>query len=95
MEVEEGLVGLQNSGKTEKVAPVSRRREIGLLSMMAVTLGSREFMVIGPGSPVLRQSLVLENQLGRRNIEGVSAPHLERWRGSPLPSGPPVSNEGC
>jgi hypothetical protein len=30
MEVEEGLVGPQNSGKAEKVAPVSRRREIDL-----------------------------------------------------------------
>jgi hypothetical protein len=31
MEVKEGLVGHQNSGKAEKVVPVSRRREIGLL----------------------------------------------------------------
>jgi hypothetical protein len=56
MEVEESLVGLQNSSKAEKVAPVSRRREIGLPSMMAMTLGSREVMVIGPGSPGLCQS---------------------------------------
>jgi hypothetical protein len=56
MKVEEGLVGPQNSSKEEKVAPVSRRREIGLPSMMAVTLGSREVMVIGPGSPGLHQS---------------------------------------
>jgi hypothetical protein len=55
MEVEEGLVGPQNSGKTEKVALVSRR-ERGLPSMMAVTLGSCEVMVIGPGSLGLRQS---------------------------------------
>jgi hypothetical protein len=56
MEVEEGLVGPQNSSKAEKVAPVSRRRETGLPSMMAVTLGSHEVMVIRPGSPGLRQS---------------------------------------
>jgi hypothetical protein len=53
MEVKEGLVGPQNSSRTEKVAPVSMRREIGLPSMMAVTLGSCEVMVIGPGSPGL------------------------------------------
>jgi hypothetical protein len=56
MEVKEGLVGPQNSSKAEKVAPVSRRREIGLPSIMAITLGSHEVMVIGPGSPGLRQS---------------------------------------
>jgi hypothetical protein len=56
MEVEEGLVGPQNSSKAEKVVPVSRRREIGLPSMMAVTLGSREVMVIRPGSPGLCHS---------------------------------------
>jgi hypothetical protein len=56
MEVEEGLVGPQNFGKAEKVAPVSMRREIGLPSMMAVTLGSCEVMVVGPGSPGLCQS---------------------------------------
>jgi hypothetical protein len=56
MEVKEGLVGPQNSGKAEKVAPVSRRREIGLPSIMAITLGSCEVMVVGPGSPGLRQS---------------------------------------
>jgi hypothetical protein len=51
MEVEEGLVGPQNSGKAEKVAPESRRRETGLPLMMAVTLGSREVKVVRPGSP--------------------------------------------
>jgi hypothetical protein len=56
MEVEEGLVGPQNSGKAKRVASVSMRREIGLLSVMAITLGSREVMVIGPGSPGLHQS---------------------------------------
>jgi hypothetical protein len=56
VEVEEGLVGLQNSGKAEKVVPVSRRREIGLPSMIAITLGSHEVMVVGPGSPGLHQS---------------------------------------
>jgi hypothetical protein len=56
MEVEEGLVGLQNSSKAEKVALVFMRREIGLPSFMAVTLGSCEVMVIGPRSPGLCQS---------------------------------------
>jgi hypothetical protein len=56
MEVEEGLVGPQNSSKAEKVALVSMRREIGLPSIMAITLGSCEVMVIRPGSPGLRQS---------------------------------------
>jgi hypothetical protein len=58
------------------------RRETGLPSMMAVILGSREVMVIGPGSPGLSVSLllqlpVLENQSGRRNVEGVWTPCLE------------------
>jgi hypothetical protein len=56
VEVEEGLVGSQNSNKAEKVVAVSRRREIGLPSIMAITLGSREVMVVGPGSPVPHQS---------------------------------------
>jgi hypothetical protein len=56
MEVGEGLVCPQNSGKAEKVVPVSMRREIGLPSMMAITLGSSELMVVGPESPGLRQS---------------------------------------
>jgi hypothetical protein len=56
MEVKEGLVGPQNSGKAEKVALVSMRRERRLPSMRAVTLGSCEVMVIGPGSPGLCQS---------------------------------------
>jgi hypothetical protein len=56
MEVEEGVVGPHNSGKTEKVALVSMRTEIGLPSIMAITLGSHELMVIRPGSPGFRQS---------------------------------------
>jgi hypothetical protein len=56
MEVKEGLVGPQNSRKAEKVVLVSMRREIGLPSMKAVTLGSCGVMVIRPGSPELRQS---------------------------------------
>jgi hypothetical protein len=56
MEIKEGLVSPQNSSKAEKVVTVSRRREIGLPSIMAITLGSCEVMVIGPGSPGLRQS---------------------------------------
>jgi hypothetical protein len=56
MEVKEDLVGPQNSGKAEKVAPVSMRRDIGLPSMRAVILGSRGVMVVGPGSPGLCQS---------------------------------------
>jgi hypothetical protein len=35
---------------------VSRRTEIGLPLIMAITLGSREVMVFGPESPGLRQS---------------------------------------
>jgi hypothetical protein len=74
MEVEEGLVGPQNSGKAEKVVLVSMRRETGLLSMMAITLGSHEAMVIRPGSPVLCQSSATVSspkKSGRKNIEGV------------------------
>jgi hypothetical protein len=56
MEVKEGLVGPQNSSKAEKVVPVSMRREIGLLSMREVILGSCEVMVVRPGSPGLCQS---------------------------------------
>jgi hypothetical protein len=54
MEVKEGLVDSQNSGRAKKV--VSMRREIGLPSMRAVTLGSCEVMAVGPGSLGLRQS---------------------------------------
>jgi hypothetical protein len=74
MEVKEGLVGPQNSGKAEKVAPVSRRRELGLPSIMAITLGSHEAMVIGPGSPGFHQSPVLKDQLGRRDGWGCLDP---------------------
>jgi hypothetical protein len=56
MEVEEGLIGPQNSSKAEKVSPVSMRRETGLLSLIAITLGSHEFKVIGLESPGLHQS---------------------------------------
>jgi hypothetical protein len=56
MEVKEGLVGPQNSSKAEKVALVSMRREIGLPSKRAVTLGSCEVMVVRPGIPGLCQS---------------------------------------
>jgi hypothetical protein len=45
-----------NSSKAEKMALVSMRREIGLPSMMAITLGSFEVMFFGPGSPGLHQS---------------------------------------
>jgi hypothetical protein len=55
MEVKEGLVGPQNSGKAERVAPVSMGKEIGVPSMRAVTLGSHGVMVVGPGSPGLCQ----------------------------------------
>jgi hypothetical protein len=64
MEVKEGLVGPQNSSKVEKVVPVSRRREIGLPSIMAITLGSHEVMVFKPGSQWLKNG----------------SPSLIRWR---------------
>jgi hypothetical protein len=41
------------------VVLVSRRREIGLPLMRAVTLGSRGVTVVGPGSPGLCQSLAI------------------------------------
>jgi hypothetical protein len=56
MEVKEDLVGLQNSSKAENVMLLSMRKEIGLPSMRAVTLGSHEVMVVSPGSPELHQS---------------------------------------
>jgi hypothetical protein len=59
MEVKEGLVGPQNSGKAEKVALLSMRRERGLPSMRAVTLGSLGVIVVRPGSPGLCQSSAL------------------------------------
>jgi hypothetical protein len=57
MEVKEGLIGPQNSDTAKKVVLVSMRKEIGLPLMRAVTLGSCGVMVVGPGSPGLRQSL--------------------------------------
>jgi hypothetical protein len=59
-------VTCQNSGKAEKVASVSMRKEKGLPSMRAVTLGSHGVMVVRPGSPGLRQSPVLKDQLESR-----------------------------
>jgi hypothetical protein len=68
MEIEKGLVGSQNSSKGEKVAPMSMRREIGLPSMMAITLGSHEVMIIGSGSLGLHQSSAM-----------VSSPRKSVW----------------
>jgi hypothetical protein len=74
MEVEEGLVGPQNSSKAEKLAPVSMTRERVLPSMAypwaPMKLWSSGLGVLGSVS-LLLQLLVLEKQLGRRNIEGV------------------------
>jgi hypothetical protein len=49
MEVEEGLVGPQDSSKAEKVVLVSMRREIVLPSLMAGTLGSMKLWSSGLG----------------------------------------------
>jgi hypothetical protein len=50
------------------VAPMSMRREIGLPSMMAITLGSHEVMIIGSGSLGLHQSSAM-----------VSSPRKSVW----------------
>jgi hypothetical protein len=82
MEVNEGLVGPQNSGKAEKVMLVSMRRKIGLPSMRAVTLDSLEVMVVGRGSPGPRQSSAVVTSPKRSVKE-------EGWWGGldPLPRG--------
>jgi hypothetical protein len=92
MKVKEGLVGPQNSGKAEKVVPVSMRKEIGLPSMRAVTLGSGRVMVVRPGSPGLCQSsaAVASPKRSVREEGQWGGLHLEGWRGSLLPSGFPV-----
>jgi hypothetical protein len=46
MGVCDGLVAPQNSVSTEKVAPVSRRRQMGCPSTKSLTLGSRNEMVV-------------------------------------------------
>jgi hypothetical protein len=74
MEVEESLVCPHNSSKAQKVALMSMRRKTGLLSLMDITLGSREVMVIGPGSPALLQtsvSVASPRKSVREDIEGV------------------------
>jgi hypothetical protein len=73
------LVGPQNSSKTEKVGPVSIKREIGLPSMRAVTLGSHEVMVVEPGSPGLHQSSAIVTSPKRSVRE-------EGWWGGLRPS---------
>jgi hypothetical protein len=42
----DGLVGPQNSVRTEKMAPVSRRRQMGRPSTKRLTLGFRNEMVV-------------------------------------------------
>jgi hypothetical protein len=42
----DGLVAPQNSVRTEKVAPVSRKRQMGHPSTRKLTLGSRKEMVV-------------------------------------------------
>jgi hypothetical protein len=49
---------------------VSRRREIGLPSIMAITLGFREVMVVRPGSPGLCQSSATVTSPKRRGTVG-------------------------
>jgi hypothetical protein len=55
----DGLVAPQNSVRTEKVAPVSRRRQMGCPSTRRLNLGSRNEMVVaGRGVPRPLQSSV-------------------------------------
>jgi hypothetical protein len=49
MEVKEVLAGPQNSSKAEKVVLVSMRREIGLPSMMAITMAPVRLWLSGLG----------------------------------------------
>jgi hypothetical protein len=59
MGVCDGLVGPQNSVRTEKVAPVSRRRHMGRPSIKRLTLGSwNEMVVAGREVPRPLQSSV-------------------------------------
>jgi hypothetical protein len=55
----DGLVAPKNSVRTKKVAPVSRRRQMGCPSTRRLTLGSRNEMVVARrGVPRLVQSSV-------------------------------------
>jgi hypothetical protein len=55
----DGLVAPQNSVRTKKVAPVSKRRPMGHPSTRRLTLGSRNKMVVaGRGVPGPLQSSV-------------------------------------
>lgn len=49
---------LENSGKTENVAPVSNKKEMGLPDTDSVTLNSEAVMVVGATDPGPCQSLV-------------------------------------
>jgi hypothetical protein len=82
-------VGPQDSGKAEKVAPVSRRKETGLPSMMAVTPGSVGVLPSGRGVPgpfSLQRPALDWLERGSGGEAWTVLP--DRQRGNPLPSGP-------
>jgi hypothetical protein len=74
----DGLVAPQNSVRTEKVAPVSRRRQMGHPLTRRLTLGSRNKMVVARrGVPVPFQSSVASPMRSGLEGEADSAPHWE------------------
>jgi hypothetical protein len=74
----DGLVAPQNSVRTKKVAPVSRRRQMGGPSTRRLTLGSRNGMVVaGRGVPRPLQSSVASPMWSGLEREADPAPHRE------------------
>jgi hypothetical protein len=74
----DGLVAPQNSVRTEKVAPVSRRRQMGHPSTRRLTLGSRNEMVVaGRGVPRPLQLSVASPMRSGLEQEADPAPRWE------------------
>lgn len=79
------MVGPENSRKTEKVAPVSRRKETGRPFTMITTLGSRFVMETVGKDPRPRQSSSASPMTGGERGLGLNDPSLLRVRGQSEP----------
>lgn len=82
MEVEIVEVGCQNWVRTEKVAPVSMRKEICLPAIITVTLGSHRVMaIVGWWESGLLQFSVASPKRPNQGVGGVDGLLTQRARG--------------
>lgn len=83
------MVGPQKFVKTEKVAPVSRRKEIGLPDTMITTRGSlSEMAVVRPREPGPRQSSMARPRRSVEGRSGIDVPMLSGTWGQSMPQCP-------